>query len=199
MMVTVLARGWWAIALRGLLAVIFGVAAFAWPGMTLRVLVFLFGAYALVDGAFAVAAALVGRKLDRPWWTLLLEGLIGIGAGMLIVVWPGITELVLLYLIAAWAVVTGAFAVMAAIRLRAEIRGEWVLALSGAVTVVFGLALIIWPGAGALAVIWLIGAYELLFGTLLLALAFRLRAVARPSPAERPSASPGGMSQDLAH
>ena len=80
-MVTVLARGWWAIALRGLLAVIFGVAAFAWPGMTLRVLVFLFGAYALVDGAFAVAAALVGRKLDRPWWTLLLEGLIGIGAG----------------------------------------------------------------------------------------------------------------------
>jgi uncharacterized membrane protein HdeD (DUF308 family) len=173
--VIALAGNWWALALRGLFGVLFGVAAFAWPGITLGALVLLYGAYAFADGVFALASALAGRTERLPWWALLLEGLVGIGVGVVTVFWPGITALALLYLIAAWAVVTGVFEIAAAIRLRREIRGEWLLALGGTLSVLFGLALVINPGAGALAMVWLIGAYALAFGVLLIALAFRLR------------------------
>jgi len=174
-MVVVLARNWWAIALRGLFAVFFGIAAFAWPGITLGVLVLLYGAYTLVDGVFNVAAALVGSPSGMPWWALLVQGLAGIAVGIMTFAWPGITALVLLFLIAAWAVVTGIFAIVAAIRLRKEIRGEWLLGLSGVLSVLFGFSLVINPGAGALAVVWLIGGYAFIFGILLMVLAFRLR------------------------
>jgi uncharacterized membrane protein HdeD (DUF308 family) len=177
--VIALARNWWALALRGLFGVLFGIAAFAWPGLTLGALVLLYGAYAFADGVFALAAALAGRTEIRPWWALLLEGVAGIGVGVLTIFWPGITALALLYLIAAWAVVTGVFEIAAAIRLRKEIPGEWLLALSGVVSVLFGLALVINPGAGALAMVWLIGAYAILFGVLLIALGFRLRSFVR--------------------
>src|SRR3954469_15088793 len=115
-MVIVLARNWWVLVLRGLLAVLFGIAAFAWPGITLAALVILYGAYALVDGIFAIASVMIGRTSGMPWWALLLQGLAGIAVGIMTFAWPGITALVLLCLIAAWAVVTGIFSIVAAIR-----------------------------------------------------------------------------------
>ena len=129
-----------------------------------------------------------------PWWALLVEGLAGIAVGIMTFVWPGITALVLLYLIAAWAVVTGVFEIVAAIRLRKEIRGEWLLALSGVLSVLFGLALVVYPGAGALAVVWLIGAYAIAFGVLLIALGFRLRSWSRPESSI--ATSPSGDADD---
>jgi uncharacterized membrane protein HdeD (DUF308 family) len=175
-MVMTLARNWKLLALRGLCAIIFGILAFVWPGVTLGVLVLLYGAYALIDGVLAIVAALSKRQESGlPWWALLLEGLLGIAAGIVAFVWPGITALFLLFLIAGWAIVTGVFEIIAAIRLRKEIEGELWLALSGALSIIFGLLLIVRPGAGALTVVWLIGAYAIFFGIFLLALAFRLK------------------------
>jgi uncharacterized membrane protein HdeD (DUF308 family) len=174
-MLVTLARNWWAVALRGALAIIFGVLAFFWPGASLAALVLLFGAYALVDGIFAVIAAF--RTADRGgrWGMLAIEGVAGIAAGILAFVWPGITAIVLLYLIAAWAIVTGVLEIAAAIQLRREITNEWLLGLGGLASIVFGVLLLFNPAAGALAVVWLIAAYALVFGVLLVALAFRLR------------------------
>lgn len=174
-MVYVLASKWWAVLLRGLAALLFGILTFVWPGISLTALVFLFGAYALVNGLFTVVAAFEAPQSYRHWWVLLLEGVFGVIAGVLSFVWPNITALVLLYLIAAWAVVTGAFEIAAAVRLRKVLTGEWLLALSGVLSVLFGALLAAWPGAGALAVLWLIGAYAVVLGVLLLTLAFKLR------------------------
>ncbi len=174
-MVERLASNWWAVALRGALAIVFGALAFAWPGITADVLLAFFGAYALVDGLFTAVAAFRAPEGYKHWWALLVEGVSGVAAGVLAFVWPGITALVLLYLIAAWAVVTGVFEIAAAARLRKLISGEWLLALGGVLSVLFGLMLVAWPGAGAFAVLWLIGAYAVLFGVLLMALGFRLR------------------------
>ena len=175
-MVMTLAHNWWVLALRGLCAIIFGILAFVWPGVTLGVLVLLYGAYALVDGVLAIIAALSKRQgSGLPWWALLLEGLLGIAAGIVTFVWPGITALFLLFLIAGWAIVTGVFEIIAAIRLRKEIEGELWLALSGILSIIFGVLLFVRPGAGALTVVWLIGAYAIFFGIFLLALAFRLK------------------------
>lgn len=174
-MLSLLSRRWWLVGLRGLFAVIFGVLAFVWPGITLMALVLLFAAYALVDGVLAIFTAIGSREVGRPRWLLWLEGIAGVVAAVLTIVWPEITALVLLALVAAWALVTGFCEIVAAIRLRKEIEGEWLLVLSGIASVVFGLALVLWPGAGALAMIWLIGAYAVAFGVLLIALAFKLR------------------------
>jgi uncharacterized membrane protein HdeD (DUF308 family) len=179
----VLARNWWALALRGLFAILFGVAAFAWPSLTLAALVILFGAYALVDGVFALIAAVRAAEAHERWWLFVLEGLAGIIVGIITFVWPGITALVLLYLIAWWALVTGVLEIAAAVRLRRVIRREWTLVLGGLASVVFGLLLLYRPGAGALAVIWLIGIYALVFGVLFLMLGFRLRGHAGQTPA----------------
>ena len=168
-----LARGWWLVLLRGVLGVLFGVAALAWPALTLATLVLLFGAYALVDGVFAVIAA-VSPPRGR-FWSLFLQGLIGIGAGIVTFKMPGLTALTLLYVIAAWAVVMGVFQIVAAVRLRREITGEVLLALSGVAAVVFGGLLFVRPGAGALAVLALIATYAIVFGALLIALGLRLR------------------------
>jgi uncharacterized membrane protein HdeD (DUF308 family) len=175
MMVMVLARNWWALVLRGFFDVLFGITAFVWPGITLAVLVLLYGAFALVDGSFAIAAVLVGRTRGMPSWALLVEGLAGIAVGAITFFWPGITQLALLFLIAAWAVVTGFFEIVAAVRLRKEIRGEWLLALSGVLSVAVGVALVVNPGAGLLAISWMIGTYAIIFGVLFIVLGFRLR------------------------
>jgi uncharacterized membrane protein HdeD (DUF308 family) len=182
-MMAALARNWWLLALRGLFAVVFGLLAFALPGVTLAALVILFGAYALVDGIFALIAAVREAEAHERWWLLVLEGIAGIAAGLITFMWPGITALVLLFLIAWWAVITGIFEIAAAIRLRKEITGEWALALGGVASVVFGLILLFRPGVGALAVIWLIGFYALVFGLLMLMLAFRLRGHSGQRPA----------------
>jgi uncharacterized membrane protein HdeD (DUF308 family) len=139
-------------------------------------LVLLYGAYALVEGILSVIDAISKRQGGGlPWWALLLEGLLGIAAGIVTFAWPGITALFLLFLIAAWAIVAGIFEIIAAIRLRKEIEGELWLALSGIVSIIFGVLLFVRPGTGALTVVWLIGSYAVFFGILQLALAFRLK------------------------
>jgi uncharacterized membrane protein HdeD (DUF308 family) len=172
---TILARNWWALALRGLAAVVFGLLAFVVPHLTLAVLIALFGAYALVDGIFGVVAAVRAAERGARWGAVLVEGLWGLAIAVVVFVWPRETALLLLYFMAAWAIITGILEVLAALRLRRELTGEWLLGLAGAASVVFGLLLVAFPGAGALAVIWLIGGYALAFGILLLGLAWRLR------------------------
>jgi uncharacterized membrane protein HdeD (DUF308 family) len=168
-----LARHWWVIALRGLAAVVFGILAFAWPGITLAVLILFFGAYALVDGILGIIAAVRGDTPHRI--TLLLEGVVSVLAGLAAFVLPGVTALVLLYIIAFWAIVTGVLEIVAAFRIRQAISNELGLIIGGVVSVLFGIVLIVAPGAGALAVVFLIGAYAIIFGITLLALAWRLR------------------------
>jgi uncharacterized membrane protein HdeD (DUF308 family) len=164
------------LALRGLAAIVFGVLAFVWPDITLFALVLLFGAYMLVDGIFAIVAAVRAAGREARWWLLLIEGVLGVLAGLVAAFWPGLTALALLYFIAAWAIVSGILEVIGAIRLRQEIEGEWALGLSGALSVLFGILLVVIPApAGLLSLVWLIGAYALVFGVLLLVLAYRLR------------------------
>jgi uncharacterized membrane protein HdeD (DUF308 family) len=168
-------RLWWAVVLRGLAAIVFGILAFVVPGLTLLGLILLFGAYALIEGVFNVIATIRGGVGDRAWWSLLLEGLVSIAAGLVTLVAPGLSALVLLYVMAAWAILTGALEIAAAIRLRKVIANEWWLGLSGALSVAFGTVLMITPATGALAVIWLIGTYAIVFGMVLVALGVRLR------------------------
>lgn len=170
----------WSMAIRGILAVLFGLAALVWPGKTILVLVFLFGAYALVDGIIAVFVSLQGRKSLRHWWILLLEGAAGIVVGLLTFAWPAITALVLLYLIAAWAIVTGFFEVTAAFSGRLPIAHEWTLALAGLLSILFGVILAIRPGVGLLSVVWIIALYALIFGVLLIIRAFQFRTAGTP-------------------
>ena len=170
----ILARNWWAVGLRGLIAILFGLAAFFWPGLTLFALVILFGAYALVDGLFAILAAVRAAEQHTRWWSLVVEGLVGIAVGLLTFFYPGVTAVALLYIIAAWAIVTGIFEIIAAIQLHQEITNEWLLGLSGLASVLFGIVAMVTPGAGALAIVWLIGVYAIVFGVLQLGLAYRL-------------------------
>lgn len=174
-----LSRNWWAVLLRGLAGILFGIVTFIAPGISLAALVLAFGLYAIVDGIFTIVSAIRNRGTSSRWWVLFLEGVAGVVAGVLTLFWPGITAFVLLYVIAAWALVTGVLEIIAAIRLRKAITGEWLLALSGVASVVFGILLVLFPGAGALAVVLWIGAYALVFGALLVALAIRLRSIGR--------------------
>jgi uncharacterized membrane protein HdeD (DUF308 family) len=181
-----LTRHWWLLVVRGAFGILFGILALVWPGATIAALVLLFGAYAIIDGVATLYAAITGRESadrglgrarasggHRVW--LAVEGLLGIGAGLIAFFWPGITALVLLWVIAFWAVLTGAMELATAIRLRRELSNEWLLGLAGAASILFGLLLIIRPGTGALAVIWLIGTYALIFGVIMIVLGFRLR------------------------
>jgi uncharacterized membrane protein HdeD (DUF308 family) len=174
-MLTQLTRNWWAVALRGVVGILFGVIALVWPGLTLEILVLFFGAYALVDGVFAIIAAFTNRAGHDRWWVLLLEGLVGIAVGIITFLRPGLVTLVLLYVIAFWAIVTGVLEIVSAIRLRTEIQGEWMLALGGIASLVLGVLLLLFPAPGALTVAWLIGVYAIIFGAMLLGLGLRLR------------------------
>jgi uncharacterized membrane protein HdeD (DUF308 family) len=173
-MVHALARNWWLILLRGICAVIFGVLTFAWPGVTLAVLVLFYGAFAFADGVLALVAAVMGGQPAPRWW-LAIVGVLGLAAGIVTLVVPGITALVLLYCIAFWAIAIGVMQIVGAIRLRKEIDNEWMLIASGIISVLFGLILIVSPGAGALGVLFVIGVYAVIHGIMLITLAFRLR------------------------
>ena len=166
---------WWLLALRGLVAVVFGVLAFIWPGATLITLVWLFGAFALVNGILSLILAAKTPKGYPKVGSLIFGGLLGILAGLLTFVMPGITALGLLILIAAWAIVTGAMELVAAVRLRKIIANEWLLVLAGIASIAFGILLLFQPAVGALALIWWIGAWALVFGILMMILAFRMR------------------------
>ena len=169
-----LAKNWWAVLLRGLAAIVFGILAFAWPGITIWSLIIVWGAYALVDGVFAIISAVTGGTPAPRWW-MAVVGIIGILAGIVAFANPGLTALTLLMLIAAWAIVSGIFEIVGAIRLRKEIDNEWMLILHGLISVLFGVFLFYSPGAGALAMIWVIAAYAIIGGVLLCVLAFRLK------------------------
>lgn len=175
-----LARNWWAVLLRGIAGVVFGVVTFLAPGISLAALVLVYGAYAFADGVLAIVSAIRRHRTASRWWVLLLQGLVGVAAGVVTLLWPGITALALLYVIAVWALVTGVLEVAAAVRLRKAIAGEWLLALSGIASVALGVVLVLFPGPGALAVVLWIGAYAIVSGALLIALAVRLRSLARP-------------------
>jgi uncharacterized membrane protein HdeD (DUF308 family) len=169
-----LARNWWLILLRGVFAVIFGVLTFIWPAGSLLTLVFLYGAYAFVDGIFALAAAFTGGGPAPRWW-LAIVGVLGVGAGLATFIWPGMTALVLLLFIAGWAIAGGVMQIIGAIQLRKEIDNEWLLAASGVISVIFGVALAVQPGVGALALITVIGVFAIIYGVVLILLALRLR------------------------
>jgi uncharacterized membrane protein HdeD (DUF308 family) len=173
-MVHALAKNWWLLLLRGIAAIIFGLLAFAWPGLTLLTLILFYGAFALVDGVLAIVAAMTGGVPGSRWW-LAIVGLLGIAAGLLTFLTPGLTALVLLFFIAGWAIVTGVFEIIGAIKLRKEIDNEWLLILGGIISVLFGVGMMLAPGAGALALVWVIGAYSVVMGVIFVALAFRLK------------------------
>ena len=171
-----LAEIWWLLLLRGIAAIAFGALAFVWPGITLLALTLMWGFYAIADGVVALWAAIAskGGEIAPRWW-LAVVGIAGIFAGALTFVWPGMTALVLLMFIASWAIVIGVLQIWGAIRLRKEIEGEWLLALSGLLSVAFGVIMFAQPGAGALAVVWLIGSFAILAGCVYIALAFQLK------------------------
>ena len=172
---SILRRGWWLLVLRGVAAIAFGVLTWIRPAISLAALVLLFGVYALADGLLGLWMALSGRKGNDHWWLLLLASLVGIGVGILTFAAPGITALALLFYIAVWAIATGVLQIVAALRLRREISGEWWLILAGLASVAFGVILISRPAAGALAVVSFIAAYAIVFGVLELMLAFKAR------------------------
>lgn len=171
----VLSDRWWVLLVRGLIAIAFGVIVYTRPGISLAALVLLFGAYSLADGVLGVWAAFASRKDRDNWWVLLLWGLVGIGVGIITFLAPGITTLALLFYIAIWAIVIGVLQVIAAVKLRREIQGEWLLGLAGVVGIAFGVMLMARPGAGALAVLWMIAGYAVLSGILLIVLAFKVK------------------------
>lgn len=165
---------WWLVLLRGICAILFGILAFVWPGVTLITLVLLYGVFALVDGVLALIAAIKGGAPAPRWW-LAIVGLLGIVAGLLTLFWPGVTAIVLLVFIAVWAILTGIMQIIGAIRLRKEIDNEWFLVAAGALSVLFGIVLVLRPDVGVLASIFVIGAYAILYGIILVMFSLRLR------------------------
>jgi len=180
-----LARNWWVVLLRGIAGIIFGLLTFFAPGISLAALVLLFGAYAFADGILAIISAIRTRGDNQHWWVLIIAGIVGIAAGILTLIWPGITALALLSLVAAWAVVTGGLEIAAAIRLRKVISHEWLLVLAGIASIAFGIILMLFPGPGALALVIWIGAYSLVSGAMMIGLAFRLRSWAQSESPQR--------------
>jgi uncharacterized membrane protein HdeD (DUF308 family) len=169
-----MAQNWWLVVLRGVAAIIFGILAFVWPGITLLTLVLFWGAFALVDGVLAIIAAVKGGNPMPRWW-LAIVGIAGIAAGALTFLMPGLTALVLVTFIAVWAIVLGVMEVYGAIKLRKEIEGEWFLILNGVLAVIFGILLLWRPGIGALTLVWIIGAYAIILGVIYIAFGLKLK------------------------
>ena len=171
-------RSWWLLLLRGIIAVAFGVATFVWPQISLLSLILVYGVYAVADGVLALIAAIRGGGIAPRWW-LALGGVVSILAGGLAFAWPGLTALVLVYLIGFWSIMRGIIEIVGAIRLRKEIANEWTLIAAGVLSVIFGLILVFAPGAGAMGLLWLIAAWAVLFGLLLIWVAFKVRTLAK--------------------
>jgi uncharacterized membrane protein HdeD (DUF308 family) len=170
-----LARSWWALLVRGIAALIFGIIALFWPSSAIVALVAVFGAYALVDGIFNLVGAVRAGRAGERWGWLVFEGIVSLLVGILTLFFPAATALALVLYVAAWSLVTGVAEVAAAIRLRKQIQGEWLLALSGVLSIAFGILLFISPLIGAIAIAIWIGAYAVVFGALLIGLSLRLR------------------------
>ncbi len=190
-MAELLTRNWWMLVLRGVLAIAFGIAAFVWPGPTLAALVLLFGAYAFVDGIFAIGTGIAGggggglglglgsglELSGSSRWFLVLQGIAGVIIGLITFFYPNITAITLLYFIGAWAILTGVLEVAAAIELRKVIQDEWLLVFGGILSVIFGVPVFVYPGASALSILWLIAIYAIVFGITTVALGFRIRSI----------------------
>jgi uncharacterized membrane protein HdeD (DUF308 family) len=171
-------RSWWLLLLRGIAAVAFGVLTFVWPQISLLTLILVYGVYALIDGVLALIAAIRGGGFVPRWW-LALGGVVSILAAVVAFAWPGLTALVLVYLIGFWSILRGVLEIIGAIRLRKEIANEWTLGIAGALSVIFGLILVFMPGAGAIGLLWLIATWAVLFGLLLIWVAFKVRKLAK--------------------
>jgi uncharacterized membrane protein HdeD (DUF308 family) len=170
-----ISRNWWLVALRGAFAVVFGIVAFAWPGVTFEALVLVFGAYALVDGLLLVGFGAVAAGDGQQWWPLVLSGVVGIGLGIYTFVQPSTMALALVYAVSFWAIFTGLLEIVAAIRLRDVISTEWLVGISGGLSVVFGILVAAQPNAGALSIVYLFGFYAVLAGVSQIVLGYRVR------------------------
>lgn len=184
-----LGRVWWVAVVRGVIGVLFGILTFAYPGITLAVMVAFFGAYALIDGVAAIVFAFRAPKQHLSIWPFVLEGIIGIVAGVVAFVYPLATAVALETLVAAWMLVTGIFEVVSAIRLRHHIQNEWTLGITGVLSIIAGVVLFIWPVHGIAALILVIGAYAFVFGIFLIALGFRIRSWAAHKGGVAPAAA----------
>jgi uncharacterized membrane protein HdeD (DUF308 family) len=172
-----LARWWWVVVLRGVAAIVFGVLAFVAPMVGIALLVVLFAVWALVDGVGSLLTGIRTRGRDRSWWIEIVEGIAGVAAGVIALLFPEFAATVLLLIIAAWAIVTGVIEIALAVRLRRVIEGEAWLALAGAASIVFGVVVVLFPATGALSIVWLIGSFAIAFGAFLVLLGWRLRGV----------------------
>ncbi len=172
-----LGKYWWIVLLRGIAAVIFGIVAVIWPGLTVFALVILFGAYVFVDGIIEIWAGIQARNAHDRWWVDILIGLAGVVAGILVMTVPGLSALALMYFIAAWMVVIGVLQIFYAIRLRQEISNEWMLGLSGLLSLILGIIFFAFPGKGAISLVWVIGIYAIVFGIILMVLSFRVKSL----------------------
>jgi uncharacterized membrane protein HdeD (DUF308 family) len=170
-----MSKNWWVLLLRGIAAIVFGILAIALPGLTLFMLVITFGIYTLFDGVVEIWSGFSHRETNDRWWVEILIGVAGVVAGILIMALPGVTAVVAIYFIGAWMVVTGVLQIISAVRLRAEIANEWWLILSGVLSVVVGLYFLVFPGDGAVSLVWIIGIYAILFGVMMVVLSFQAR------------------------
>jgi uncharacterized membrane protein HdeD (DUF308 family) len=186
-MINAIYKNRWLIGLRGVLAVLFGVLAFIWPGITAVALVFMFAAYAILDGILTIAAAVRNRAENDRWWLGLLEGIVDIAAGVVAFLFPGLAAITLVFVIAIWAIVTGVLEIAAAIRLRKEITNEWALGLTGLVSVILGVIMVLNPSAGLVGMVWVIASYAIIFGILMLVLAFNAGRMVREHEAQIPA------------
>lgn len=175
-MIGVLARNWWALTIRGVAAVIFGILAFAWPNATWYAIAILFGAYAFVDGIFAIVGAVRAAEAHERWWPFVIEGIIGLAIAAITFYDVNLTIIALYYTLAAWAFLTGIMEIVAAIQLRKAVAGELMLIVGGIASILFGIIMVWHPVAGALAIAWLAGAYAIIFGISMIGLSLRLRA-----------------------
>jgi uncharacterized membrane protein HdeD (DUF308 family) len=188
-MLELITKNWWTFTLRGIVAILFGIMALAWPGLTLTLLIIMFATYAIIDGVFAIAAAISGAAPHGQWWVLVLWGVLGIAAGVVAFFYPGATAIVLLYVIAFWAIVRGVMEIVAAIQMRKVINNEWLLIIAGICSVIFGGILLARPGVGAIALLWFIGLASIIVGILLISLSVRLKSLKdRITTMHRPAA-----------